>query len=97
MVFPDRFYLWKNSDSNDESILPAYMIDAKPILQPYLTKSGVTANQISEMSLELIIESWLGELIHKSPDEIDVSQQWLIESGLYGALVGGSLKREVMA
>ena len=96
MAFPDRFYLWKNSDSNNESIKPNYIIDAYPTLQPYFDQSGVSAEQVSGHSLELIIASWLNEIIHKRPDEIDSSQQWLIESGLYNAVVDGSIDHETL-
>ena len=96
MAFPDRFYLWKNTGSNHEPLEPTYVIDARPILQPYFEQSGVTADQVSGQSLELIVASWLSEVIHKTPDELDASQQWLIDSGLYDAVAGGSLDREVV-
>ncbi len=96
MVFPDRFYLWKNTDSNHELIEPTYVIDARPVLQPYFDQAGITADQVSGQSLELIVASWLNEIIHKAPNELDTSQQWLIDSGLYNAVVGGSLDHEVL-
>jgi hypothetical protein len=96
MVFPDRFYLWKNIDSSHEPIEPTYVIDARPILQQYFDQSGITADQVSGQSLELIVASWLNEIIHKTPDEVDASQQWLIDSGLYNAVVGGRLDHEVL-
>ncbi len=97
MVFPNRFYLWKNTESHHEAIEPTYVIDARPILQPYFEQSGVTADQVSGQSLELIVASWLSEVLHKTPDELDASHQWLIDSGLYDAVVGGSLDHEVVA
>jgi len=96
MVFPDHFYLWENSKSNHELIEPTYVIDARPILQPYFEQAGIIADQVSGQSLELIVASWLSEIMHKTPDELDASQQWLIDSGLYGAVVGGSLDHEVV-
>jgi len=96
MVFPDRFYLWKNTGSNHELLEPTYVFDARPILQPYFEQSGITADQVSGQSLELIVASWLSEVMHKTPGELDASQQWLIDSGLYDAVAGGSLDREVV-
>jgi hypothetical protein len=98
MVFPDRFYLWTNADTKYEDVEPTYTINARPILQPYFEQSGVTADQISGQSLELIVASWLGELIHsdKTPEELSESQQWLIDSGLYAAVAGGRLGHEVV-
>lgn len=96
IVFPDRFYLWKNTNVNPEPVEPTYVIDARPVLQPYYNQAGITAEQVSTQSLELIIASWLNEIIHKAPSELDASQQWLLESGLYGAVAGGSLSHEVL-
>jgi hypothetical protein len=89
MVFPDKFYLW--SDVNNQDGVEPTLIDANPILQPYFERAGITAENISDQSLELIILSWLEEIIHSErlPKNIDSSQQWLLKSGLYGALLGG--------
>ncbi|PZO56258.1 MAG: hypothetical protein DCF15_09305 [Phormidesmis priestleyi] len=104
MVFPDKFYLWSDVDTGRDQIEhnytePTYIIDASPILQPYFERAGVTADEISGSSLELIVTSWLGEIIHADqlPETIDASQQWLIESGLYNALVGGKFEHEAAA
>jgi hypothetical protein len=95
MAFPDYFYLWKNIKSAHELIEPTYTIDAHPILQPYFEQSSIESEQVSGESLELIITSWLSKIMHQDSKELDLSQQWLIDSGLYGALVGGSLDRGV--
>lgn len=97
MVFPDRFYLWKNVGIDQEAVEPTYVIEAQPILQPYFDQSGIVANQVSDQSLELIVASWLGDLVHKSRNDLEPSQDWLIESGLYDAVAGGSLDQKVMA
>jgi hypothetical protein len=99
MVFPDKFYLWSNAEAYQDQSEPTYTIDASPILQPYFERVGLTADQISGASLELVITSWLGEIIHSDrlPENIDASQQWLIESGLYAALVGGKFEHEAAA
>lgn len=99
MVFPDKFYLWSNAEADQDQSQPTYTIDATPILQPYLERAGVSAEQISGHSLELIVTSWLGGIIHSDqpPENIDASQQWLIESGLYAALIGGKFELEAAA
>jgi hypothetical protein len=99
MVFPDRFYLWTDAAAQLDQSEPNYIIDARPILQPYFEQAGVSANQITSQSLELIVASWLGEVIHseKLPEEIDQSQQWLLESGLYPAVAGGHFEHEAVA
>jgi hypothetical protein len=99
MVFPDKFYLWSNAKAYQDQSEPTYTIDASPILQPYFERAGVTADQIGGASLELIVTSWLGEVIHSDelPENIEASQQWLIESGLYAALAGGKFEHEAAA
>lgn len=99
MVFPDKFYLWSNAGAYQDQSEPTYIIDAAPILQPYFERAGVAADQISGASLELIVASWLGEIIHSDqlPENIETSQKWLLESGLYAALVGGKLEQEAAA
>ena len=96
MVFPDRFYLWARTETNHEPIEPTYVIDARPILQPYFDQAGITADRVSGQSLEIIVTSWLNEVIHKTPNELDTSEQWLIDSGLYNAVAGGNLEHEVL-
>jgi hypothetical protein len=98
MAFPDKFYLWTDPDSPLDYSEPTYTIDAQPILEPYLKRSGLTADQISGHSLELIISSWLGEIMYSDQlEDLDNSQQWLMESGLYKALAGGQLEHEAVA
>lgn len=99
IVFPDKFYLWTDAEAHLDQSEPTYTIDARPILQPYFGRAGVTADQISGQSLELIVASWLGEIIHseKLPENVDASQHWLIDSGLYTALAGGKFEHEAAA
>ncbi|HEY9749654.1 MAG TPA: hypothetical protein V6C63_13300 [Allocoleopsis sp.] len=97
MVFPDRFYLWTNVEAHLEQSEPTYTIDARPILQPYFEQAGVTAEQISGQSLELIVASWLGEIMHSEQPLENQAQRWLVDSGLYAALADGRFEREMAA
>lgn len=97
MVFPDRFYLWTDSAEHLDKSEPTYTIDARPILQSYFEQAGVSANQITGQSLELIVASWLGKVIHlEQLPELDESHRWLIESGLYAAIAGGHFEYEAL-
>ena len=97
LALPDRFYLWKDAGNNLAEIEPTYTIDARPILAPYFEQAGVAPDQISGVSFELIVSSWLSELVHsdKVPEGDGAARNWLIESGLYNAVVGGRLAHEV--
>ncbi len=99
MVFPDKFYLWTDAEAHLDQSEPNYTIDARPILQPYFERAGVTVDQISGQSLELIVASWLGEIIHsgKLLEDVDADHDWLVDSGLCAALAGGRLKHEAAA
>jgi hypothetical protein len=99
MVFPDRFYLWTDTAEQLDTSEPTYTIDARPILESYFEQAGVSANEITGQSLELIVASWLGKVIHseKLPEEFEESHRWLIESGLYTAIAGGHFDHEAVA
>lgn len=99
MVFPDKLYLWVSNEAYLDYSEPTYAVDANSIFQPYLDRAGVKAEQISGQSLALIVASWLGEIIdsEKPPENIDNAQRWLVDSGLYAALIGGKLKHEAVA
>lgn len=98
MAFPDRFYLWTDQGTHPQNTAPSYTIDARPILQPYVEQSNLMLDQISGSSLDLIVASWLSRLMYSgtSPDELDPTQQWLVESGLYAAVANGRMGHEVL-
>jgi hypothetical protein len=100
MVFPDKFYLWANEDAQLDISEPTYAVDARPIIQPYLDKAGITQEQkISRQSLELIVVVWLSKIIYNELplEKTDESERWLVDSGLYAAIAGGSFGREAVA
>ncbi len=99
IIFPDKLYLW----TNDNGVLPlkepTYIVDARPIFRPHFEQSGITANQISSENLEIIVTSWLAKIMYSSkpPSLDDESHGWLVDSGLYNAIAGGSFNREAVA
>lgn len=96
LVFTDKIYLWCDRNPQDLTSEPSYIIDATPIFQPYFERSKVTADQISPASFEMIVASWLREMIWAAtfPEDRDRPQQWLVESGLLRAIEGGGVKYE---
>lgn len=100
IAFPDKFYLWVNETEADRVLndrKPDYVINANSILKPYFDRPEIQSNRISGKSFELIIASWLEELIQseKNLENIKKHQPWLIYSGLYADLVGGKVVYEV--
>jgi hypothetical protein len=98
LAFPDRFYLWNCDDVSIDISMPAYIIDASELLQPYFERAEVSPKTISGKGFEFIIASWFGEIMHSgSSEEIEKSQPWLIDSGLYAALSNGVVSNEAAA
>lgn len=96
-AFPDTFYLWTASYLHLAYTDPDFIVDARPLLYPYFEQAGVQPDQISGSRLELVVAAWLGEIIHadKSPDAFAAAEQWLVDSGLHAAIVGGRFAHEV--
>ena len=95
-IVPDiAVFRWESIPVNEQGepldnvmIAPDWSIE---ILSPDQSANRVTDN---------LLHSWLWELIinaENRPENIDPSQRWLVESGLYAALAGGRLKYEVAA
>jgi hypothetical protein len=98
LAFPDRFYLWNCDEVSVDISMPTYIIDASELLQPYFKRAEVSPKTISGKGFELIIAFWVGEIMHsESSEEIEKSQPWLIDSGLYAALSNGVVSNEAAA
>ncbi|BDA71144.1 hypothetical protein CAL7716_053100 [Calothrix sp. PCC 7716] len=97
-VFPDKLYLWRKSEITTEETLPNYNIDAHPIFQPYFQRSKVTPEKIRSQSLELIVISWLADIMYsESPSSLSKSQKWVVESRLFTAISQGKFAIEQVA
>lgn len=98
LALPDRFYLWSNTATSSDSDAPSFSVNPSPLLRPYFERADISPDQISSQSLELIIASWLNDMIsrasQKSEDEVP---SWLKESGLYEAMSDARLEQEVLA
>lgn len=106
LALPDVFYLWKtpnlsalNSRGHDgDEVKPDFEIEAAEALAPYLERVPFSPDNVSEHGLELLISSWLTDLI----DDLGLSTGatspdlgWLFDSGLYEAIRGGRVATEV--
>ena len=62
-------------------------------------QTGVTPEEISGSSFELIINSWLAELMYSGvkAHQARGSYQWIADLGLQDALAGGHLDQRVFA
>jgi hypothetical protein len=92
LVLPDKLYLWKDGDSL-ELVAPDYEVKTKDLFAHRLNKH-VSAG-MSEYSLEILLSYWLNLI---SSRELEPSEEpagsWLIESGLHGAIKGGTVVQQ---
>lgn len=95
LVLSDFIYLWKNSDPAMIDSPPDYKVETPAVLDTYLRRLPKPLSEISESSLELLINSWLREVVNTADFDLnDPSQRWIIESGLYDAIRRGSVVTE---
>lgn len=101
LAFPTVFYLWDNDDlkfkQEENLIIPNYTINSQFMLHPYYDRTNTTPDNINGYGLEIIISSWLKDIIS---GDIDVYQEkqyedWLIKSGLYKSIINGKLNYEI--
>ncbi|HEX6903769.1 MAG TPA: hypothetical protein VF789_28925 [Thermoanaerobaculia bacterium] len=91
-VTPDRLYLWKDGHGNDakaDPVPPDYELDAYPLFAPYLEKTDLKLEQITSEAFELIVMSWLRDLMLQLRDI--PSQAQLEDSGLSEAAKDGRI------
>lgn len=96
LALPDRFYLWKDAGIRPELVPPTYEINPEPFLQSYFNGTGISLDSLTGESFELIISSWLSNLLQADvpPFELE-GQDWLIDSGLFETIKHGHLAAQV--
>jgi hypothetical protein len=99
LALPDISYLWPDSHTQSGVALPNYEFKTKDILFPYVNQTNLSLDNLNEYSFELLIVSWLQEMINSElPEKKNGSSlQWLYDSGLYEAIKGGAIATEVIA
>lgn len=95
LVLPDYIYLWRSKDLANIENPPDYKVETQVVLADYLQSLSRPLREISEYSLELLVNSWLRDVVNL-PQLVqdDPGQRWLIESGLYNAIQKGSVTAE---
>ena len=82
--------------AGNEIAEPDYIINAKPLFKKYLDATIAGAIALSDESLEILVGSWIRELIARGlPDDLPEPQRgMLLESGLVDAIKGGRVAQE---
>lgn len=96
LALPDFFYLWTDAESVGNLAAPDYQIEASEVLAPYLSQATQSLDKLSGYGLELIVTSWLEDVVHAElrRETVGPNLQWLLDSGLYEAIRHGSLAIE---
>ena len=63
----DRVYIWKEPHAADEPAPPDYELDAELIFAPYLGNTRWRLEEIGRDAFELVVMSWLNDLILQAP------------------------------
>lgn len=93
LALPDVFYIWKETTGFYGIVDPMLIINPKPFLQPFFDIIGVTPKDISGQRFELIISTWLNNVLTSTKDELlQSNQEWVIEAGVYEKISGGYIK-----
>ena len=92
LALPDHFYLWKPGHLA-ESNRADYKVASQDILQEFANQPNLDA--LSEVGLELLVNSWLSQLISSPIDKKSSPEfNWIFDSGLYDSISGGSIRVE---
>jgi hypothetical protein len=95
LALPDYFHLWVDALA-DEEVAPDFTIPATEILSPYVNGAGYLLSDVTELSLEILVNLWLEDLIHSEikPETARPTLQWLFDSNLYPSIKNGKILRE---
>jgi hypothetical protein len=86
LATPDKFFWWLRPVSGADPVDPDIVIDAKPVLRPYISAAGLEDGKLSELVFESAVWSWLRELTLGLPGAKDVYPKQLLESDVFRAL-----------
>lgn len=97
LALPDRFYLWKGATEDPRDLPPTYEIDAGQVLAAYYERDGLSLDKVSGRAFELLVASWLQDLVQRPdlPSGLSQGEAWIAGSGLLDAIKGGRIQYEV--
>ena len=95
MVFPDQIFLWKTEGTRNDSSEPDYSVDAEKIFESYFHRIGSSPERISGHGFELMVASWLIQVMYSDVEDLSKEESWLVKSGLFDAICDGKLEHDV--
>jgi len=96
LAMPDNLYLWRGKEMGAGPTMPDYVISPEPLFRRYLDGVNVNSLKLSGQSLEILVNSWISDLIQSGlPDDLPEPQRTILaESGLVDAIRGGRIVLE---
>lgn len=98
LALPEAFYLWTPATAQDPHAFPEHRIDARQALAPYIRGFEDVLEDINPYSLELLVSSWLQDLVYSyrtADSGSEAELQWFFESGLAEAIQRGRVVVDV--
>jgi len=95
--FPDRFFLWKALESSRPDAQPDYSYHGGDLLEPFLGILDPESEVRMELQHEKVVATWLEFLTRANELPAQASTAWLLESGLFSAISGGRVTRQLAA
>jgi hypothetical protein len=95
--FPDHFFLWKELGSSWPEAQPDYCYHGSDLLEPFFGILDPESDVRMELQHEKVVATWLESLTHANQLPARASTAWLLESGLFSAISGGSVIRQLAA
>jgi len=80
LALPDHFYVWKDARLAGTAP-PDFEAESQGLLAPYLRSLSTSARDLSEESFEVVVRTWLEDLVRQSPsiDRATETPKWLVE------------------
>jgi hypothetical protein len=93
----DHFYLWRQGPESKSVHSPDFISPMAPILAPFFANGAKGLEAAGRFGFEMAVLSWLYELVRPQGKNLAKKEvyRWLLDSGLYDAIEGGSVEPEI--
>lgn len=92
--YPGDFYLWVHRSSFDHRADPDFQYHGEELLRPYVELGGEPGENGAEHVYERAVAQWLENLVQEDSLPPGSSSDWMIKSGLFEAIRGGTVLRQ---
>jgi len=93
--FPEHFFLWKELESLRSDAEHDYSYQGSDLLEPFCGILDPESEVRIELQHEKVVAAWLESLTRAKQPAARASTAWLRASGLFSAISGGSVRRQV--